>query len=88
MIFAYFGPETVLPLTSTLAAVGGVGLMFGKQSFRFTAMIVMGGVRWFSRKTRDENAGVARPRHSSLRADRPSLPRPSQPVPNRNRVDV
>lgn len=27
-IFAYIGPETILPLSSILAAVGGLALMF------------------------------------------------------------
>lgn len=34
MLFAYFGPETVLPLASVLATVFGVILMFGRASFR------------------------------------------------------
>jgi hypothetical protein len=36
-IFAYFGPETVLPLTSVVAAVVGVVLMFGRNTVRFIA---------------------------------------------------
>jgi hypothetical protein len=36
-IFAYFGPETVLPLTSVVAAVAGVFMMFGRNSVRFVA---------------------------------------------------
>lgn len=35
MLFAYFGPETFLPLTSVIAAVAGVVLMFGRNSIRF-----------------------------------------------------
>lgn len=31
MLLAYIGPETVLPLTSALAAAGGVLLMFGRR---------------------------------------------------------
>jgi len=38
MLFAYFSPETVLPATSTIAAVAGFLLMFGKQVGRFAAM--------------------------------------------------
>ena len=34
MFFAYFGPETFLPLTSVIAGVVGVVLMFGKNTFR------------------------------------------------------
>ncbi|MGD0043772.1 MAG: hypothetical protein ABSE84_25770 [Isosphaeraceae bacterium] len=37
MVFAYFGPETVLPVTSILATVAAVVLMFGKSLFRLVA---------------------------------------------------
>ena len=37
MVFAYFGPETVVPVTSILATVAGVVLMFGKSLFRLVA---------------------------------------------------
>ena len=39
-IFAYFGPETVLPLTSVVAAAAGVFMMFGRNSIRFVARCV------------------------------------------------
>jgi hypothetical protein len=35
LILAYFGPETFLPLTSIVAAVIGVAMMFGRNSVRF-----------------------------------------------------
>lgn len=47
MIFAYFGPDTVLPLTSTLAAVVGVALMFGKQTFRLAGLCAVSALRPF-----------------------------------------
>jgi hypothetical protein len=31
MIFAYFGPETMMPVASIIAAVVGVGMMFGRN---------------------------------------------------------
>ncbi len=34
-LFAYFGPETVLPATSIIATVVGVVLMMGKNSIRW-----------------------------------------------------
>jgi hypothetical protein len=34
-IFAYFGPETVLPLTSVVVAVLGLALLFGRPVVRF-----------------------------------------------------
>ncbi|WP_422924601.1 hypothetical protein [Singulisphaera sp. PoT] len=35
ILFAYFGPETILPITSVIATVAGVALMCGKNSIRF-----------------------------------------------------
>lgn len=35
MIFAYFGPETVLPLASVVATVLGVFMMFGRLTLKF-----------------------------------------------------
>ena len=32
--FAYFGPETVLPVTSILATVAGLAMMFGRNTLR------------------------------------------------------
>lgn len=40
MLFAYFGPETFLPLTSVIAGVAGVFLMFGKNTFRVLKLMV------------------------------------------------
>jgi hypothetical protein len=34
MLFAYFGPETMLPLTSIVATVVGIFMMFGRTSIR------------------------------------------------------
>lgn len=72
MIFAYFGPETVLPLTSTLAAVAGVALMFGRQTFRVLATVVTGVSGRSSR-----GKAAPRPRRATLRPDAASTPRPS-----------
>ena len=38
MLFAYFGPETVLPLTSMAAAAVGFLMMFGQQALRLTRL--------------------------------------------------
>ena len=37
MLFAYFGPETTLPLASVLAGVLGVVMMFGRATLRVLA---------------------------------------------------
>jgi hypothetical protein len=34
ILFAYFGPESMLPLTSVVATAVGVFLMFGRNSIR------------------------------------------------------
>jgi hypothetical protein len=35
IIFAYFGPETMFPLTSIVAACAGAVMMFGRGLMRF-----------------------------------------------------
>lgn len=39
-LFAYFGPETVLPATSIIATIVGVILMLGKSSIRWCVGLV------------------------------------------------
>jgi hypothetical protein len=36
VFFAYFGPETVMPMTSVLATAAAVVMMFGRTILRFT----------------------------------------------------
>ena len=38
MLLAYFGPETMLPLTSIIAAASGVILVFGRNTLRFLSI--------------------------------------------------
>ncbi len=40
-LFAYFGPDTVLPVTSLLATLAGLVVMFGRQML----LIVVGACR-------------------------------------------
>jgi hypothetical protein len=35
MVFAYFGPETMMPVASIIAAVAGVAMMFGRNLVYF-----------------------------------------------------
>jgi hypothetical protein len=35
LVFAYFGPETLLPVTSIVATIVGIVMMLGRGSFRF-----------------------------------------------------
>ena len=41
IVFAYFGPETVLPVTSIIATVIGVVMMMGRSSLHW----MFGGVK-------------------------------------------
>jgi hypothetical protein len=34
LLFAYFGPETVLPVTSIVATIAGLAMMFGRHALR------------------------------------------------------
>ena len=51
VVFAYFGPETVMPMTSIVATVAAVVVMFGKTIFRFA----VGWVRtaWYGVRRRN-----------------------------------
>jgi hypothetical protein len=42
LIFAYLGPETVLPMTSALAGAAGVVMLFGRSSLRWASGAVKG----------------------------------------------
>lgn len=35
MLFAYFGPETMMPVASVIAAAAGVVMMFGRNILQF-----------------------------------------------------
>ncbi len=35
LVFAYLGPETMLPMTSLLAGAAGVVMMFGRSTLRW-----------------------------------------------------
>jgi hypothetical protein len=34
LLFGYFGPETVLPVTSVVATIAGLAMMFGRHTLR------------------------------------------------------
>ena len=48
-LFAYFGPETSLPLASGIVAVAGFALMMGRKSFQFLGRRVRAVARWLVR---------------------------------------
>ena len=54
LILAYIGPETILPLGSILAAIGGVALMFWSY--------LRGAAAWCLGRWRGKDAGSLPPR--------------------------
>jgi hypothetical protein len=40
MLFAYFGPETMMPVASIIAAAAGVVMMFGRNILQFGRGVV------------------------------------------------
>ncbi|APW62271.1 hypothetical protein [Paludisphaera borealis] len=50
MVLAYFGPETVLPVTSIVATVIGVVMMMGRSSLHWMFAGVKGAVRFCFRR--------------------------------------
>jgi hypothetical protein len=40
MLFAYIGPETMMPVASIIAAVAGVAMMFGRNIMMFGRGII------------------------------------------------
>jgi hypothetical protein len=40
MLFAYIGPETMMPVASVIAAVAGVAMMFGRTIVGFGRKVV------------------------------------------------
>jgi len=65
-LFAYFSPETLLPVTSIVATVIGVVMMGGKTTFRIIA-------RWFRRVLPGrKRVVIARRPHFKARAQEPA----------------
>jgi len=50
MLLAYFGPETVLPVTSALAGIAGFFLMFGRVAVAFCKGSVRKAMRLMRRR--------------------------------------
>ena len=60
MIFAYFGPETVLPLTSVLTGLAGVVLMFGRQIRLVGRIVVQRTVKHLRGGSKDQDSTFPR----------------------------
>lgn len=70
VLLAYFGPETVLPMTSVIATVVGLFMMFGRNTIRFL-------FRWRrSGSTTPKPADLTRGPHFSPKGtEQPAQPR-------------
>ncbi len=67
VLFAYFGPETLLPLTSIVVTIVGIVMMLGRGSIRFVLHCVR-------RRHRRQN-GVRSVSHPHFRVrDREQIP--------------
>ena len=78
MIFAYFGPETVLPLTSIVAAAVGVVMMFGRNSLRFALMFARRASRFLAKGFRGRRP---EPRRATIGGQPRSRTRRESPTP-------
>lgn len=73
IIFAYFGPESMLPLTSVVATVVGVFLMFGRNTIRLARRAILGRLTSIGR-----NRAVPMP-HFHVEAAKPSALEATRP---------
>lgn len=58
MLFAYLGPETLLPMTSVLAAAVGVVAMFGRNTLIISAKVLRAIVRLPRLLSRTESSSL------------------------------
>jgi hypothetical protein len=87
MLFAYLGPDTMLPLTSVFAAVVGVVLMFGRQALRIVGM-AWAGVRRLAGLTSGTTAAAGTRAHGAhASGTRSATRRPRRTTEITDRVD-
>lgn len=67
-LFAYFSPETLLPVTSIVATVIGVVMMCGKNTFRF---LIRGCSRVLPRR-KSQRVEITKRPHFQARSQVPS----------------
>jgi hypothetical protein len=76
MLFAYFGPETLLPVTSIVACVAGSLMMFGRTFIQLSTR----GLRSITRRKSESRAtGTIRPAIGRHRHD-PAQTSPQRPI--------
>ncbi len=72
-MLAYFGPETFLPVTSAIAGVVGVFLMFGRSSVRIAAEFMRKTLRVFGFGRPQAKSSIGRPHITPAPASRPGV---------------
>ncbi|MDR3619421.1 MAG: hypothetical protein P4L85_08730 [Paludisphaera borealis] len=68
MVFAYFGPETVLPVTSIVATVIGVVMMMGRSSLHWMFAGVRRTARFCFRRGSSSSSSSPAPHAISARS--------------------
>jgi hypothetical protein len=71
VVFAYFGPETTLPLASVLAASLGFLMMMGRGSLRFAARVGRAAAVRLGAKSRSKATSAPSRRAAGMRSDLP-----------------
>ncbi|ODT99015.1 MAG: hypothetical protein ABS79_05025 [Planctomycetes bacterium SCN 63-9] len=71
MFFAYFGPETTLPLASVLAASLGFLMMMGRGSLRFALRVLKAAASGFGSKSKQAAEPSQSRLSTGMRSDRP-----------------
>jgi hypothetical protein len=87
MIFAYFGPETTLPLSSTLACVLGVAMVFGRQFVRFASLLLRGVFRKVGIGKQTPMDPAWRRSGATVRLDGPARARPLHAANKMDHID-
>jgi hypothetical protein len=71
VFFAYFGPETTLPLASVLAASLGFVMMMGRGSLRFVVRVARAAAARLGANSKSKAASTASHLATGMRSDRP-----------------
>jgi hypothetical protein len=61
LVLAYFGPETVMPMTSVIATIAAMVMMFGKTIWR----MALGWIGWLRARAGRRTSASFRPHFSS-----------------------
>jgi hypothetical protein len=88
MLFGYIGPDTVLPLTSAVAAIVGFFLMTGRYSLRLVAGAFRRIGRLFAPRSAAPKAQIATPAGKRARPGGVAAPHTRRPTAPTDRADA